>query len=231
MIATRPDWCISRQRIWGVPIAVFMCEKCNKPIMDPALNRKIVDLFEREGIEAWDTTPTAELLAAETACAHCGGTEFRKETDILGRVVRLRHELVCRGRVRSRVESRLHLVPEGRRDGGFFISRAAISIAAGSTRRLLTSVALRGHAPYSHVSTAGWTLDEQGRAMSKSLGNGVDPVDIANRLGRRDCAPVGGIDRLSRGYGGQRKPDEALRRDLSQAAQHLPLSVGQPERL
>ncbi len=56
MIATRPDWCISRQRIWGVPIAVFLCENCQKPILDPALNRKIVDLFEREGVEAWHTT-------------------------------------------------------------------------------------------------------------------------------------------------------------------------------
>ncbi len=74
MIATRPDWCISRQRIWGVPIAVFMCESCNQPIIDPALNRKIVDLFEREGAEAWHTTPIAGLLPAGTKCAHCGRT-------------------------------------------------------------------------------------------------------------------------------------------------------------
>jgi isoleucyl-tRNA synthetase len=64
MIATRPDWCISRQRIWGVPIAVFMCEKCNQPIMSAALNRKIVDLFESEGAEAWHTTDVANLLPA-----------------------------------------------------------------------------------------------------------------------------------------------------------------------
>jgi isoleucyl-tRNA synthetase len=83
MIATRPDWCISRQRIWGVPIAVFMCEECNQPIIDAALNRSIVDRFQREGIESWATTPNAEILPAGTKCAHCGGTEFRKETDIL----------------------------------------------------------------------------------------------------------------------------------------------------
>src|ERR1035437_4600921 len=76
MIATRPDWCISRQRIWGVPIAVFMCEECNQPILDAALNRKIIDLFEREGADAWHTTDVANLLPAGAVCAHCGGTAF-----------------------------------------------------------------------------------------------------------------------------------------------------------
>ena len=84
MIATRPDWCISRQRIWGVPIAVFMCEGCSTPILDPALNRKIVDLFEREGAEAWHTTPIADLLPAWVRSAPiAASTSFRKETDIL----------------------------------------------------------------------------------------------------------------------------------------------------
>jgi len=83
MIATRPDWCISRQRIWGVPIAVFLCELCQQPILDPALNKKIVTLFESQGAEAWHTTEVADLLPAGAACAHCGGTAFRKETDIL----------------------------------------------------------------------------------------------------------------------------------------------------
>ena len=83
MIATRPDWCISRQRIWGVPIAVFMCESCEKPIMDAALNAKIVRLFENEGAEAWHTTDVASLLPKDAVCAECGGKQFRKETDIL----------------------------------------------------------------------------------------------------------------------------------------------------
>ena len=83
MIATRPDWCISRQRIWGVPIAVFMCEACEKPIMDAALNAKIVRLFENEGAEAWHTTDIAAMLPKDAACAACGGKTFRKETDIL----------------------------------------------------------------------------------------------------------------------------------------------------
>jgi len=70
MIATRPDWCISRQRIWGVPIAVFVCEGCNKPVMDAALNRAIVDLFEREGAEAWHTGLAEDLLTDEIKAAH-----------------------------------------------------------------------------------------------------------------------------------------------------------------
>ncbi len=182
MIATRPDWCISRQRIWGVPIAVFMCEGCQQPIIDPVLNRKIVDLFESEGVEAWHTTEVADLLPAGCTCANCGGTAFRKETDILDvwfdsgtswfAVCESDPELKPAYTAFQNGEGTEVLYLEGGdQHRGWFHSS------------LLTSVALRGHAPYSHVSTAGWTLDEQGRAMSKSLGNGVDPVDIAKRLG------------------------------------------------
>jgi len=182
MIATRPDWCISRQRIWGVPIAVFMCEKCAKPIMDPALNRRIIEMFEQHGAEAWDTTAVADLLPAGCACAECGGTEFRKETDILDvwfdsgtswfAVAESDEELKPAYTAFQKGEGTQVLYLEGGdQHRGWFHSS------------LLTSVALRGCAPYSHVTTAGWTLDEQGRAMSKSLGNGVDPVDIANRMG------------------------------------------------
>jgi isoleucyl-tRNA synthetase len=182
MIATRPDWCISRQRIWGVPIAVFMCEKCNQPIIDKALNKKIIDLLEREGIEAWHTTPVASLLDAATQCKHCGHQEFRKETDILDvwfdsgtswfAVAESDRELNAAYKdFQQNGPTKVLYLEGGDQHRGWFHSS------------LLTSVALRGRAPYTHVTTAGWTLDEQGRAMSKSLGNGVDPVDIANRMG------------------------------------------------
>jgi isoleucyl-tRNA synthetase len=182
MIATRPDWCISRQRIWGVPIAVFLCEGCNQPVMDSALNRRIVELFDSEGAEAWHSPDSDGLLPAGTACANCGGTNFRKETDILDvwfdsgtswfAVAESDPDLKDAYTAFQNNEGVPVLYLEGGdQHRGWFHSS------------LLTSVALRGRAPYSHVATAGWTLDEQDRAMSKSLGNGVDPVDIANRLG------------------------------------------------
>ncbi len=187
MIATRPDWCISRQRIWGVPIAVFLCEGCNQPIIDAALNRKIVDLFEREGVEAWHTTALRCAAACRaTKCAHCGGTAFRKETDILD--VWFDSGVSWLAVCESDPELSAAYKAFEARDGETAHAKF-LYLEGGDQHRgwfhssLLTSVALRGRAPYSHVATAGWTLDEQGRAMSKSLGNGVDPVDIANRMG------------------------------------------------
>jgi isoleucyl-tRNA synthetase len=182
MIATRPDWCISRQRIWGVPIAVFMCQNCEKPILDPPLNRQIVEMFDREGVEAWHTTEVSTLLPPGTTCAHCGSQAFRKETDILDvwfdsgtswfAVCESDPDLRSAYKAfQDQAGPKVLYLEGGDQHRGWFHSS------------LLTSVALRGRAPYSHVATAGWTLDEQGRAMSKSLGNGVDPVDIANRMG------------------------------------------------
>uniref|UniRef100_E6QMF0 isoleucine--tRNA ligase n=1 Tax=mine drainage metagenome TaxID=410659 RepID=E6QMF0_9ZZZZ len=178
MIATRPDWCISRQRIWGVPIAVFLCVSCHKPVEDAGLNRKIVELFEEHGAEAWHSAAVGDLLPAGTTCAHCGGTEFRKETDILD--------------VWFDSGSSWHAVAEtdpDLRDAYNRANRTVLYLEGGDQHRgwfhssLLASVALRGRAPYSNVATAGWTLDEQGRAMSKSLGNGVDPVAVAEQMG------------------------------------------------
>jgi isoleucyl-tRNA synthetase len=182
MIATRPDWCISRQRIWGVPIAVFLCEECKQPILDAALNRRIVDLFDREGAEAWHTTEIAALLPEGTKCAHCGQSEFRKEFDILD----VWFDSGVSWFAVAESDPDLNTAYTDFQNGG---NTKCLYLEGGDQHRgwfhssLLTSVALRGKAPYSNVSTAGWTLDEQGRAMSKSLGNGVDPVDIANRLG------------------------------------------------
>jgi isoleucyl-tRNA synthetase len=178
MIATRPDWCISRQRIWGVPIAVFLCTACNAPVEDAALNARIVKLFEDHGAEAWHTTSVEELLPAGISCTKCGGAEFRKEMDILD--------------VWFDSGSSWHAVAETDRelkDAYNKPDRTVLYLEGGDQHRgwfhssLLASVALRGKAPYTHVATAGWTLDELGRAMSKSLGNGVDPVKVANEMG------------------------------------------------
>jgi isoleucyl-tRNA synthetase len=174
MIATRPDWCISRQRVWGVPIAVFLCESCRQPLMDCVLNQRILELFEKEGVEVWRTPAADALLPNGAHCANCGGTAFRRETDILD--------------VWFDSGSSWHAVLEA--EPGL-APPADLYFEGGDQYRgwfhtsLLTSVGVgQNHeTPFRMVGTAGWTLDEQGRAMSKSLGNGVDPVDIADRLG------------------------------------------------
>ncbi|HZQ24256.1 MAG TPA: isoleucine--tRNA ligase [Terriglobales bacterium] len=171
MIATRPDWCISRQRIWGVPIAVFLCEACGKPVNDPELNRRVVDLFARSGADSW-YTPEADALARGAKCPHCSGTRFVKETDIVD--VWFESGSSYLALTTSEPEfpwpSDLYLEGGDQYRGWFHSS-------------LLCAMGARGNAPYKMVSTNGWTLDEQGRAMSKSLGNGVDPVEITDKLG------------------------------------------------
>jgi len=172
MIATRPDWCISRQRIWGVPIAVFLCEGCGKPLNEPSLNRKVVELFARGGADAWYTPQADALVPAGTKCAHCGNEKFSKETDILD----VWFESGCS-----------HAAVLGHEPG--LPWPADLYLEGGDQHRgwfhssLLCAVGTRNQAPYRGVATNGWTLDEQGRALSKSRGNDVDPVDIANRLG------------------------------------------------
>jgi isoleucyl-tRNA synthetase len=171
MIATRPDWCISRQRIWGVPIAVFFCEACGKLLESKAVNQAVVDLFRREGADSWYTRPAADIVPPGTKC-ECGGATFRKENDIIdvwfesgsSQAAVLGHEPNLPWPADLYLEG-------GDQYRGWFHSS------------LLCAVGTRGHAPYRAVATHGWTLDPQGRATSKSLGNGIDPVKIANSLG------------------------------------------------
>ncbi len=176
MIATRPDWCISRQRIWGVPIAVFLCQKCHQPLRDPAIFRRVVELFEKEGADAWHTHPTEEILPAGTTCStpSCGGREFRKEMDILD-------VWFDSGTSQAAVL--------GEKAGFGLPWPADLYLEGGDQHRgwfhtsLLLSVGLNNAAPYRGVATCGWTLDEQGRALSKSLGNYIYPSEVADQLG------------------------------------------------
>jgi len=170
MIATRPDWTISRQRVWGVPIAVFVCRKCNKALNDPEVNNRVVALFAKSGADAW-YTPEADHLADGAKCP-CGGGSFEREADILD----VWFESGCSYLVEVKKEhnqpwpSDLYL-EGGDQYRGWFMSS------------LLCSLGAEGSSPYKSVVTPGWTLDEKGQAMSKSRGNDVDPVDIANRMG------------------------------------------------
>jgi isoleucyl-tRNA synthetase len=174
MIQTRPDWCISRQRVWGVPIAVFLCDGCGKPLNDAAVNKKVVELFAKSGADAWFTPESDTILAAGTKCPHCGGAKFEKETDIFD--VWLESGASYLALVADEPEygypwpSDLYL-EGGDQYRGWFQSS------------LFCAMGTHGTPPYKGVVTPGWTLDEKGQAMSKSRGNDVDPVDIASRLG------------------------------------------------
>ncbi len=172
MVATRPDWCISRQRIWGVPIAVFFCESCGTLHENPATNRAVIDLFEREGADAWYARPAAEIIPPGTVCAHCGHSAFRKEMDIIDVWFESgSSQASVLPRIFGKWKPADMYLEGGDQYRGWFHSS------------LLCSIGLNGEAPYKAVATNGWTLDENGRAMSKSLGNTVDPVDIAKRMG------------------------------------------------
>jgi isoleucyl-tRNA synthetase len=177
MVATRPDWCISRQRIWGVPIAVFLCRKCSSPLKDPAINRQIVDLFIRESADAWYVHTPEAMLPAGTTC-ECGHAEFRKEMDIL--------DVWFESGASSHAV--LDFDPDTQQHPGTD-PRADLYAEGGDQHRgwfmssLLCSIGMHNRAPFKSVATYGWTLDEKGRALSKSLGNFIDPVAIMDQLG------------------------------------------------
>jgi isoleucyl-tRNA synthetase len=172
MIETRPDWCISRQRAWGVPITVFHCDDCKKPLLDAKLAQPAVELFRKEGADAWYTHSEAELLPPGATCPTCGGAKLRKETDILD---------VWFDSGSS------HLAVLGRRPDVPWPSD--VYLEAGDQYRgwfhssLLVALATRGAAPYRTVLTHGWVLDADRRAMSKSLGNVIDPNEVIKTHG------------------------------------------------
>jgi isoleucyl-tRNA synthetase len=172
MIATRPDWCISRQRVWGVPIVVFYCGQCREPLTDRKYLDPVVALFAKESADVWYTKTAAELLPPGTKCERCGATEFTKETDILDVWFDSgsSHLAVLTEEYGLPWPSDLYIEGGDQYRGWFHSS-------------LLIGVGLRNNSPYRECATIGWTLDSQGRAMSKSLGNGVDPNDVIRKYG------------------------------------------------
>jgi len=172
MVATRPDWCISRQRIWGVPIAVFFCDACGEVLNSPEVKKIVTDLFLREGADSWYKYEATQILPAGTKCPKCSGSAFRKEMDIID-------VWFESGSSQAAVLGREPGLPWP----------ADLYLEGGDQYRgwfqssLLCAIGLRGSAPFRSVVTAGWTLDDQGRAQSKSIGNTVDPVEVAKKLG------------------------------------------------
>jgi isoleucyl-tRNA synthetase len=168
MIEKRPDWCVSRQRFWGVPIIVFFCDGCGKQLNDFAALRNVVKWFEKEGADAWYKHTPEELLPAGTKCS-CGAEKWRKENDILDVWFDSgsSHLAVLKG---DEWPADVYLEGPDQYRGWFHSS-------------LLIATGVRDKAPYRGVVTHGWTLDEQGRPMSKSLGNVVLPTEICDKWG------------------------------------------------
>ncbi|MGH9658263.1 MAG: isoleucine--tRNA ligase [Bryobacteraceae bacterium] len=172
MIATRPDWCISRQRIWGVPIIVFYCAGCREPLTDRKYLDPVVKLFAEHTADVWYERAAADLLPPGAACPHCGGAKFTKESDILDVWFDSgsSHLAVLTASNALPWPSDVYLEGGDQYRGWFHSS-------------LLVGVGLRDAAPYRVCITNGWTLDEQGRAMSKSLGIGIEPEEIISKYG------------------------------------------------
>jgi isoleucyl-tRNA synthetase len=172
MIATRPDWCISRQRLWGVPIPAFYCKTCGEILLRADLARHVADVFEKDTADAWYARDARDLLPPGFACPKCGGTSFDKETDILDVWFDSgsSHAAVLGHRRDLPWPADVYLEGSDQHRGWFHSS-------------LLIGVATRGRAPYDAVITHGFTVDAEGKKISKSLGNDVDTQKLINTYG------------------------------------------------
>ncbi len=171
MVADRSDWCISRQRVWGVPIPIFYCEDCGEAILQRDVIRHVEELFSEHGSNVWFDRDAADLVPEGLTCS-CGGTSFRKESDIMDVWFDSgsSHEAVCANHPDLTRPADLYLEGSDQHRGWFNSS-------------LSTAIAVTNEAPYRTVLTHGYVVDGKGRKMSKSLGNGVDPKDVIKKMG------------------------------------------------
>jgi len=172
MIENRPDWCISRQRAWGIPITVFYCSACKQPLVNQETIDHVVRLFEERGADIWFEEGTNHLLPKGTQCAHCKGKDFTKEMDILDVWIDsgVSYAAVLEKRKDLEFPASLYLEGSDQHRGWFNSS-------------LLISVGTKGRAPYLSVLTHGFTVDGEGKKMSKSAGNVIAPEEVINQLG------------------------------------------------
>ncbi len=171
MVRDRSDWCISRQRTWGVPIPVVYCKECGKPIVNDKTIKAIADMFRKEGADSWWLRDTSEFIPADVKC-ECGCGEFTKEYDIMDVWFDsgVSHSAVMEQYDCLKWPADLYLEGADQYRGWFQSS-------------LLTSVVYKGTAPYKAVCTHGWVVDGEGKTMHKSLGNGIAPNEITDVYG------------------------------------------------
>lgn len=172
MVADRNDWCISRQRIWGVPIPAFYCKECNEHLINEETIKKVSDTFRQEGSDAWWKKSAQELLPADTKCTKCGCSEFNKETDTMDVWFDSgsSHAAVLKQRPELKWPASMYLEGSDQHRGWFQSS-------------LLTAVATVDRAPYDSVLTHGFVVDGEGRKMSKSIGNVIYPQEVIQKYG------------------------------------------------
>ena len=172
MVENRPDWCISRQRLWGVPITVFYCTQCDAIVYSQEILDHVVELVRQYSADVWFDREAKDLLPAGTACPHCKGSQFKKEMNILDVWFDsgVSHAAVLETRPDLQSPSDMYLEGSDQHRGWFHSS-------------LLESIGTRDRAPYKSVLTHGFVVDGEGKKMSKSIGNTIEPQEIIDKYG------------------------------------------------
>ncbi|HEY0428828.1 MAG TPA: isoleucine--tRNA ligase [Pyrinomonadaceae bacterium] len=172
MVKGRPDWCVSRQRLWGVPIPVFYCAKCDEAIAEPEIVNHVADIFLKETADAWYNREASELLPADFKCPKCDGAEFNKETDILDVWFDSGSSCVAVLETRANLRFPAEVYLEGGDQfRGWFNSS------------LMCGLAAHDGAPYKNLITHGWVVDGDGKQMHKSTGNAISPNEVVGKSG------------------------------------------------
>ena len=220
MVANRPDWCVSRQRAWGVPIPALDCASCGEAVISSAIVEKAASVFERFGADAWYERPTEEFVPEGLTCRSCGATSFEREMNILDVWFDSgsSHEAVLSVRPELTWPADIYLEGSDQHRGWFQSS-------------LLVGLGTRGRAPFGEVLTHGFIVAEDGRKMSKSLGNSIEPQDIIKQSGADILRLWVSMSDYTQEI---RLGKEVLARAVevvSKDPQHAPVSGGEPVRL
>ena len=172
MFKNRPDWCVSRQRVWGVPIPVFYCNGCDEAVADVEIVNHVADIFQQETADAWYNREAKDLLPENFKCAKCGGADFTKETDILDVWFDSGSSCVAVLETRDNLRFPADVYLEGGDQfRGWFNSS------------LMCGLAAHDKSPYKNLLTHGWVVDGEGKQMHKSTGNAVSPNEVVNKSG------------------------------------------------